>query len=629
MLDASTFVNDIATAPGDLPMPEVLARLATQETQFRHDNTIVPLAPQPNQPLELWATTGTQMPLERAMVYYTIDGSEPGLEDTCIPLEIAGVRWEALPGFLTHRRATIPGQPEGTVVRYRLAGWRAGSDQAPDAPPDVWANDGQGFWFRYPGEAGITTFSYRAEPAGPVMPVWVGDGIIYQIFLDRFHPGTPDGAFPASADPQARHGGTLAGVHRALPYLADLGVTCLWLSPLCASDTYHRYDVTDYYRVDPMLGTNDDLTLLTSEAHTHGIRILLDFVPSHCSSRHPAFQAAQRNRHAPTASWFTFDKWPDRYRCFLQRTKLLPTLNTQYPGARDHLIGSALQWLRECGVDGFRIDHAIGPSFDFWVALRAAMKEAAPDSFTVGEATDTPDCLRRYRGKLDAVLDFPLARALRLFFGRGDWTVSRFDGYLTAYERYMADGPGRVTFLDNHDMNRFLFVAGNDAERLKLAALCQFTLEGTPTIYYGTEIGLSQQRDKDERGSGGDVQVRTDMPWDESSWNQDLLAFYRRLIDLRRRIPVLRDGRRRTLHVDDKTQTYAYVRTRSADTMPAAGDCVVLFNLGSEAQSIELPVELPPHEVRWFSTTGNVPPNAENRKSVCVAGRTGVVVQIG
>jgi hypothetical protein len=165
------------------------------------------------------------MGLGRAALYYTIDGTEPNLSDTCVPLAIAGVEWEAMPGYVTHWRATIPGRPEGSVIRYRLAGWREGT--APGAPPDVWANDGQGFWFRYPGETGITTFAYRVEPAGPVMPAWTRDGVIYQIFLDRFHPGTPDGAFPPGSDPQVRHGGTLAGVQRALPYLGDLGVTCL------------------------------------------------------------------------------------------------------------------------------------------------------------------------------------------------------------------------------------------------------------------------------------------------------------------------------------------------------------------------------------------------------------------
>jgi glycosidase len=603
--NAGAFANDIATAPGDLPLAQVLARTAAQGHQFRHDNTIHPLAPQPDTPVTVWAVGGADLPLERAALYYTTDGTLPTAQATALPMAIAGVDWVVQAGYLMRWQGVIPPHPAGTVVRYRIGGWRAGAGDTPD--PDVWAHDGQGFWFRHADAHGVTTFAYRVEPPGPALPAWATDAVIYQIFLDRFHPGTPGGAFAPDLDPQAFHGGTLRGVQQALPYLAELGVTALWLSPLSVAPSYHRYDATDYYTVDPRLGTNADLRALVDAAHARQIRIILDFVPTHGSAEHPAFVAARAEPRAETVGWFTFYEWPDQYRHFLEMVPSLVTFNTDDPGARAHIIGSAGQWLREYGVDGFRLDHAIGPSMDFWVAFRDAVLAAQPEALTFGEVTDTPDCLRRYRGKLHGVLDFPLAGALRRTFGNDEWTVAQLDGFLRAYERYMAEGPGRVSFLDNHDMNRFLFVAGQDVHRLRLAALCQFTLEGTPVIYYGTEIGLSQEVDIAESAFGGDAEVRRDMPWDARVWDQELRTFYQALIRLRREQPALRHGPRRTVHLDAAAGTYAYER----GTAGGADRLLVVFNHSAHERTVALPGGGPPTIL--FTTAA--PPRLETSDS--------------
>lgn len=514
------------------------------------------------------ATSGTERPVRHAALYYTTDGTRPGSGSACIPMEAAEATWDVRTGFLQRWEGVIPPQSEGTVVRYRIGGW---SSPEPSGPPELWARDGQGYGFRMPDEAAVTTFAYISGCAA--LPAWMREAVVYQIFLDRFHPGTDDGAFPGSG-PTERHGGTLNGVRRALPYLATLGVTCLWLSPLGPSETYHRYDGTDYRDVDPALGSLDNLKALVVEAHARGMRIWLDYVPSHCSWRHPAFVAARSDPNAPTASWFTFYEWPDRYRSFLDMVPSLPSFNGDDPGARAYLIESALFWAREVGVDGFRLDHAIGLSMDFWTAFRAATKSVSPKFVSVGEATDTPDSLRRYRGRLDGVLDFPLATALRSTFGSGDWDLERFDTVLAAYDRFMESGAGRVSFLDNHDMNRFRFVAGDETARLKMAALCQFTLSPTPVIYYGTEIGLSHRYDV--QSDHGDAETRADMPWDPARWDTDLLSFYRELIRLRRAHSDAWPSPRHTIHLDSETATYAY----ELDGLIAA------FNLGPAPQTI-------------------------------------------
>lgn len=531
----------------------------------------MPLAPAPGEPCCVIATSGSDRPFRHAALYYTTDGSKPTLASHHVSMNGGEVQWDVRTGFLTRWQGVIPGQPDGTVIRYRIGGWRS-VDRT--EPPDQWAQDGQGFWFRKPSELGITTFSYVVGSSQ--LPGWMCDAVIYQIFLDRFHPGTEDGGFPRSGRTE-RHGGTISGVRRVLPYLADLGVTCLWLSPLAPSETYHRYDATDYRDVDPTLGTLDDLKTLVTESHARGMRIWLDFVPSHCSWHHPAFLAARQDRDASTASWFTFYDWPDRYRSFLDMVPTLPSFNGDDPGAREYLIESALFWVRDVGVDGFRLDHAIGMSMDFWAALRVATKSVRTDFANVGEATDTPDSLRRYRGRLDGILDFPLATALRSTFASGDWSVERLDGTLAAYDRFMQGGPGRVSFLDNHDMNRFLFLARGDTSRLKMAALCQFTLSATPVIYYGTEIGLSHRHDVQSEYT--DAEVRADMPWDPAAWDHDLLSFYKKLVRVRGQHADIWQQPRRTLQVDPETAVYAY----------EVGGLVAAFNLGEVSQMVSLP----------------------------------------
>lgn len=580
VLDAS--VEATATAPGDLPLSEVLKRRRLLGKQFRHDNTMEPLGPQASDEVTITATSGVAVPLRRAAVFYTTDGSEPDSRSTMAPLAISGTVYEPGAGLVTTWRGTLPPQPAGTVVRYKIGGWTGESDD-----PVIYAHDGQGFWFNYgPESDGITTFAYLVEHDDRRHPAWLDDAVIYQIFLDRFHPGNDDGRFPPGLEPTELHGGTLDGVRRALPYLADLGVTCLWLSPIGPADTYHRYDQTDYFGIDSRLGTEDDLRALTDAAHALGMRVLLDFVPSHCSFQHPAFLAAQADPNAPSASWFVFDDWPDSYRCFLGIVTFLPTVNTADPAARQHIIDSAVYWMEQCGIDGYRLDHAIGHGMDFWVAFRQALEAANGDVVTIGEVTDTADSLRHYRGRLTDVLDFPLAGALRYTFGTGEWPVSRFDTFLDSYDRFLADGPGRVTFLDNHDMDRFLFVAGGDVDRLKLAALVQFALPYPPTIYYGTEIGMGQEGSMHVNGFGGDSIARQDMVWDEAAQDHDLLAFYRALISARQEQPAVRTGIRHRRYLDDATGTAVYVL---ASQTPNAPDVALALNRSDQPQRLPLP----------------------------------------
>ena len=325
-------------------------------------------------------------------------------------------------------------------------------------------------------------------------PEWLQEAVIYQIFVDRFAPD-PGSEFAQPPNRNGFYGGTLAGIRDKLDYLAELGVTCLWLTPIYPAPSHHGYDATDYGAVEPRLGNLEDFERLTDAAHALGMRIVLDYVANHLSNEHPAFLAAKQDRDAETASWFRFYDWPNDYDTFLG-VRTMPRLATDDAGARAYLIDNACRWL-DRGADGFRLDHAHCATHAFWSSFRAATRATRPDSATFGEVTDTPVVVRSFTGRMDGTLDFTLLEVLRQFFGFHALLPSEFDRFLRRHFAFFGESLTLPSFLDNHDMNRFLFSVGGDVRRLKLAALCQFTLPGPPIIYYGTEVGLSQLKPAD------------------------------------------------------------------------------------------------------------------------------------
>ncbi len=597
--------REIATAPGDLPADEIMRRHQTVHRQFRHENTTSPLAPRPGDEVSVEARAGVAAAIDRAEIRYTTDGSLPGDESDSVAMHFDGADWCPFAGGVGRWVGHIPAQREGTVVRYRIDGFTVAGRRLP-------AQDGQGFWYRYPPETGVTVFAYRVR-GGPVSPPWLAEAVIYQIFVDRFR--RRSGAFRNPSDMQAKHGGDLAGIIDALPYLEELGVNCIWLSPVGPAPSYHRYDSTDHFAVDPILGDLDTFRALTAAAHERAMRVILDFVPSHLSVKHPAFAAAQAFPDAETRDWFTFYRWPHEYRSFLDLVPSLVSLNTNSEGVREFLLRSARFWV-ECGVDGFRLDHVIGHGMDFWVEFQNALEEIDPSIVTIGEATDTGDALKRYRGRINSILDFPLARALRLTFATRQWDLAAFDNFLLLYEDYMDGGPDRVSFLDNHDMDRFLFVAGQDAESLKLAALALFTLRPTPVLYYATEIGATHTIPTSDRERGGDALARQDMEWVPDRWDRDLLAFFRCLVAVRREHLEAVQGRRRPIALAPEEQTYAY------ELSPHAGgaEIVVAFNLSAARREIALgsPTEM------LIATRQDV---ESNRGSVILPPRSGAALR--
>ncbi len=527
-----------------------------------HNKLRTPRKPLPGQPVQVKLTVGPAHPSDRAWVYWSTDGQDPGgrsgkpAHGQVTEMELAGVRWDNLEwGYLKHYRAVLPGQPEGTVVRYCLVS---------EAVDGAETQSDNGEYFAY----------YVSDIAAAD---WVYDAVVYQIFVDRFFPGG-ESAWNKPESPSGFYGGTLKGITEKLSYLSRLGINTIWLSPVFPSPSHHGYDATDFFDIEPRLGTKSDFRNLLDRAHALGLRVLMDFVPNHWSSSHPSFQAALSDKRSDHVAWYSFKKWPDQYETFFG-VKDLPKINLRHPQARNHVLESVRYWL-DFGVDGFRLDYAIGPARDFWADFCKVTRETKPDSWTFGEVVEPSDSQLSFYGLLDGCLDFILLEAMRQTFAYRKWDARKFTDFLDRHEAHFPGDFSRPSFLDNHDMNRFLWVTRGDMQRLKIAALCQFTLAGPPVIYYGTEVGLSQNRDVRQGGKGILEESRLPMLWDGEQ-DDDLLAYYSELIQLRKAHRCLRRGSRKTVAAG--RDIIAYQRQD--------GECclLILINLSDERRTFEVP----------------------------------------
>lgn len=519
---------------------------------IRHERRLSPGSPSAGEQPIITVTVGPDTTIGELSCHI----AEPSRD--VVPLQLVKTEWNLLLwGYNEIWQAELPAWPRGTLVRYRIQARTALSDET------HWIDDG-------------ADYSYIVGDSGP--PDWALPATIYQIFPDRFSPGKGR-PWNKAKNLSDIYGGTLQGIIDHLDYISEMGFTTLWLNPFFPDETHHGYHATDYFAVNPRLGTMDDMRMLIKLSHERGLRLLLDFVGNHWGSKHATFQAAQADRYSPFHSWYYWKRWPDEYVAYYDVSDL-PKLNVGNPAVREHMKDSIRFWLGEIGFDGLRLDHAHGPTFDFWADMRMAARDTRPDAWMFGEVTQPPDQQLRYAGLLDGTLDFLLCQALRDTFAHRSMSIAAFDALLNRHEAYYPDQSAfsRPSFIDNHDMDRFLFRANGDKRRLKLAALVQFTLGGAPIIYNGTEVGVSQERAIYDRSSQGMAECRQPMRWGADQ-DGDLASYIRRLIHLRRGHPSLWRGRRRTLHLDPVAGTYAYVREYGDEAV------IVGLNLSDEPRN--------------------------------------------
>lgn len=440
-------------------------------------------------------------------------------------------------------------------------------------------------------------FNHRADRLR--IPDWMQDAVVYNIFPDSF--ATEKGFISRQPTEKSwqgetvrgRLGGTLRGMTENLPYIRDLGCTCVYLNPIFVAGEYHKYDLIDYYHIDPALGTDEDFRTLVETAHGMGLRVIIDGVFNHCGWRFFAFwDAVEKGRASAYWDWFyrleeplTLPRSPrdiPGYECFGYE-RMMPKLATDNPEVQEYFCRVGAYWVQEYGIDGWRLDVANEVSDGFWRAFRQAVKAVKPDCALIGEVWET--AAHWLDGSMfDSAMNYDLRRHCRGFFALEDMDAQTFDGRVTdMLMRYRSQTAcAQLNLLDSHDVSRFLSLCGGDVRRMKLAVLFQMTFVGMPCVFYGDERGMTGVTEEE---------YRSPMPWEKDGG--ELLPFFRRAIALRHAQPALRRGTFRTVFAQKGGGVYHYIRETED------GAVGVMMNRSEEAVQA-----CAPGEILWQENAG-------------------------
>lgn len=487
---------------------------------------------------------------------------------------------------------------------------------------------------------GKTSFELPLAPRAMKLGKFQGlsqEDVIYLIMPDRFANGDPTNDEPAGergthdrSNPRAYHGGDLRGIREHLPYLKDLGVTTLWLTPILkngAAQDYHGYGAVDLYAVDPHLGTVQDYQNLVADAHKQGMKIFFDFVANHVGPRHPWVS------DPPLPDWFhgtprhhldssaggngefygkggkqpiandPFEALVDPHapaRLSRNLTEgwffgVLPDLNTENPEVAEYLLQNSIWWAETSGLDGYRLDTFPYVSRKFWSRWHAGLHQIYPYLTTIGEVFHPDPSVtsffaggqKRFDGidsGVNTLFDYPLFFALRDVLLRNE-PAGRIANILRSDWLY-AHPDTLVTFFGNHDVPRFASAEGGSPAKLELAFGLTLILRGIPEMYYGDEIGMP---------GGGDPDNRRDFPggWPGDPKNdftaegrtpqqQELFNYVKTLLRLRREHPALQNGK--LWHLFSDESSYVFLRETEEERV------MVAFNNSDKPREMKIPL---------------------------------------
>ena len=422
-------------------------------------------------------------------------------------------------------------------------------------------------------------------------PYWLQDAVFYQIFPDRFSNGDPanDPANLAQwgAAPTIWNfmGGDLLGIIQRFDYLLDLGINALYLNPIFLSPSNHRYNTSDYYKIDPKLGSLRDFDALLEVAHQNNVRVVLDGVFNHCSRGFFAFNDLLENgEHSPYKDWFHVHRYPlDAYTPgdalhyeAWWKFKSLPKFNTHNPAVRKYILNVARYWI-ERGIDGWRLDvpNEINDD-DFWAEFRQVVKSANRDACLIGEIW-TADPRWANDTHFDGLMHYPVRDALLPCFNGKETPTQFADKVEALFKVYPRENIySMYVTLGSHDTERILTMLGGDLDKLKLAFQFIFAYPGAPAIYYGDEVGLEGGKDPD---------CRRAFPWDPAEWKADLHPWVQNLIAVRKNRASLRRGEYARVTLDETHGVYAFVRTLGAEKT------LVVLNLSGKSVNLHLPIQ--------------------------------------
>lgn len=383
----------------------------------------------------------------------------------------------------------------------------------------------------------------RADLLEPVD--WMKDAVFYQIFVERFRRGDfskEDSYINQNWDdfpsPHSFAGGDLKGIIEKLDYIKSLGVNALYLTPIFKSPTNHKYDIMDYFEIDPQFGDKKDFKNLVEKAHSLGIRIVLDAVFNHMSHKNPVFMdVREKGNESEFYDWFFIDGdvvdiEKINYETFAYVYNM-PKLDTSKKKVQDYLIKIGKYWIEEFDIDGWRLDVSDEVSHDFWKRFRKEIKASKKDCVIIGENWHNAESFLR-GDEFDSVMNYAFTNTTLDYF-KGDISAKKASQNLNMVLMRNRDAVNRMmmNFLDTHDTPRFITEIDGDRDKF-LAALAMSTVYmGANSIYYGTELGLEGGKDPD---------CRRAFPWDDLDKKKELVDKIREILAIKNH-PAIKNGK--------------------------------------------------------------------------------------
>ncbi len=374
----------------------------------------------------------------------------------------------------------------------------------------------------------------------PDVPEWFKTAVVYNIFPDSFASGkrslenrAEEKRLEDGRTCRSRLGGTLRGIRENLDYIQGMGFTCLYLNPVFSGGEYHKYDVLDYYHIDPCLGTEADFQELVEELHRRGMKIIIDGVFNHCSWEFFAFEdVAAKGRASRYCKWFYGLEFPVRkpenadevpnYTCFAYERRM-PKLNTAEREVQMYFADVGAYWIQKYHVDGWRLDVANEIHRNFWRSFRSAVKSADPDAVLIGEVWENAETWLR-GDAFDSTMNYEFRRICRDYLSAGSpdgrSAACQFEQMRLRYPTNIVNG--QLNLIDSHDVPRFLSLCRGDLGKWKMACILLMLMPGVPSLFYG-----------DERKIQGimENEYRKEMAWEEK---EDVCDFVRELIRIRK-----------------------------------------------------------------------------------------------
>lgn len=494
---------------------------------------------------------------------------------------------------------------------------------------------------------------------------FTSEDVLYLIMPDRFANGNPENDVVGEmrekkvdrTDSFARHGGDIQGISNHLDYIADLGVTAIWLNPTQENDmesgSYHGYAITDYYQIDKRFGSNEDFCALVEKAHEKNLKVVMDMIFNHCGSENYLF------RDKPSKDWFNYrsnyvqtsfktasvmDIHASAYEKKIATdgwfTSVMPDFNQRNRHVARYLIQSSIWWIEYAGINGIRQDTHPYADFDFMSQWCKEVLNEYPYFNIVGETWLNSNVLVSYWQKdsklaaplnsnLPTVMDFPLQALMNQAFDEetGEWGGGLYKLYdYQTQDLVYADPMNLLTFLDNHDTSRFVQTDEmvKNLKRYKQAMVFLLTTRGIPQIYYGTEILMTGDKGK------GDGDLRKDFPggWQgdvrncfvengRTALENEAFEFTRQLLNWRKGNQVI--GKGSLKHYSIQNGVYVYQREFNGKSV------VVIMNGTDDSKELDLTPyqEILPRENAFDVLTGK---NVDLSKKLRLDGRENLIL---